>query len=846
MATPTFLTGTTGARPGNRPIHKAANGSYYHVFINTTAVTVYKAPSPTGPWTSAATESYTQPTQGFEQIINSSISEDGLRIGFTILISDGFSNGRPRCFSFNTATDSLADASNSNTLFGTSNLHFFESTTCTGNTELHALVSQGNSQQNRMYGLHKAHGGSTSNGFSIATTSSVNFYGFAGFYDEARDITNLSTLRDSQLDSYPGPAIWTLPGFLSGTTSTTRTLGSVSGQGIEIGQPQSNMIPYTVDPYPPDGFPAAETGIVVYQLAPSSGFTHMLAQYSDLEIPGQGIRYSERFSIDLGVAGKTTMGGEKGELTLVKRGSDLFLFYIGTDNAIYWTVRNGQGSFASPVLLHQGTDLSGLGGEYHSNSGDFAGLTFREGTSTYALAVDLNASPVWNTGIPSSEAFGTAQINQRVAQDIAVPSENLYRQDFASGDTFADSKWHLNPPPVGTLNRSYPLEGPSGERVVQFSDARVWYINTGDYIPFDHDILYAVGGRIRQKVLGPPGNRGAHIGLVGRDNNGNPVSTAGGNNFFSNHWFAILDYPLSDKLGVWQHFQGYMKGVGEPAGGVHNDVEDPGTMHPNTTSGVMLSFLGNNNNDDGNGAYQAYEFWVSRMGAVTGRPTITTFNQIGATSIPSAEGFGTAKINRNAQPVSIASAEAFGQVIVTKPIEPVGIFPAEAFGSPTLGLTLRDVSAGSQGEVGTAKLNLRADPGAIPSEEAVPEVSVNQGQALIDVPSIQGGESFGNTLVTAGGVILNPTGIPSQEAIPTATLGLSYEITASGIPSAEAFGQPAFQSTLRVSSITSGEAFGTAKLNLTLSLPPVQDGEQVGPARINTVTQDPILLGEIL
>jgi hypothetical protein len=135
-----------------------------------------------------------------------------------------------------------------------------------------------------------------------------------------------------------------------------------------------------------------------------------------------------------------------------------------------------------------------------------------------------------------------------------------------------------------------------------------------------------------------------------------------------------------------------------------------------------------------------------------------------ATTIPSAEAFGTPRLVEMFLATTIPSAEAFGTPDVTGDLHPDTIPSAEAFGTPRL-VERYDVGAGS-----------------IPSAEAFGTPHIFDRFAPTTIPSA---ETFGTPQLVQP---MTPTTIPSAEAFGTPRLVDVF--AASTIPSAEAFGEP--------------------------------------------------------
>lgn len=213
----------------------------------------------------------------------------------------------------------------------------------------------------------------------------------------------------------------------------------------------------------------------------------------------------------------------------------------------------------------------------------------------------------------------------------------------------------------------------------------------------------------------------------------------------------------------------------------------------------------------------------------TGIPTAEAFGtprinqQIAVTGIPTAEAFGTPSLNQQIRPTAIASAEAFGTARLNQQIVPSGVATAEVFGTPTLKLAILPTGVASVEAFGTPTLRTLITPTGIASAEAFGTALLHQ---QIRALAIASAEAFGTPslqpLILPVGIataeafgvpsllqVVLAQGIASDEALGSAFL--HQQIRPDGVPSAEAFGVPSFPGvvqTLLVVGIASAEAFG--------------------------------------
>lgn len=137
-------------------------------------------------------------------------------------------------------------------------------------------------------------------------------------------------------------------------------------------------------------------------------------------------------------------------------------------------------------------------------------------------------------------------------------------------------------------------------------------------------------------------------------------------------------------------------------------------------------------------------------------------SQIVASSIDSAEAFGTTKVNLTLHLTGVASTEAFGTAVVVSELDTTGIPSAEAFGSH--------------------QINLIIHTSGISSEEDLTDPVVVVGSA-IHVDAIASTEAFGSTEVV---YVITPDGVASGEAVGEAQLVFgAITVLPSGIPTAE-------------------------------------------------------------
>lgn len=179
--------------------------------------------------------------------------------------------------------------------------------------------------------------------------------------------------------------------------------------------------------------------------------------------------------------------------------------------------------------------------------------------------------------------------------------------------------------------------------------------------------------------------------------------------------------------------------------------------------------------------------------------------------IAPSEAVGTPAVGNIVAPASIASAEAFGAAQIDQHVSVTGIVSAETFGVASLSgsITLSPASIGSGETVGQPALVLVIGPPSIGSAEA-------HGAARLDLEIRPAGittlEAFGAPRVLALDMFA-PDGISSGEAfgLPTTTL----YIAPTGITSLAEVGRP---------TLTGGELNRLSKLVATLTVRAALDG----------------------
>ena len=188
--------------------------------------------------------------------------------------------------------------------------------------------------------------------------------------------------------------------------------------------------------------------------------------------------------------------------------------------------------------------------------------------------------------------------------------------------------------------------------------------------------------------------------------------------------------------------------------------------------------------------------YVSAMASFVEVPPAGT---LVASAITSAEAFGTAAITNEIiklRPSSIGTSEQFGTATVSKVVNPSSVVSSEAFGTATV----EDVSTD-------------IDTSGISSEEAFGSPTLGQPQPLL-ASGIQSEEEFGNASVGTLQYIV-PTGIPSEEGFGSHFLGITV-IQSVGIASSGAFGVPTTLSSSGrnyYGTIQRADAFFSGRLN---------------------------------
>lgn len=236
---------------------------------------------------------------------------------------------------------------------------------------------------------------------------------------------------------------------------------------------------------------------------------------------------------------------------------------------------------------------------------------------------------------------------------------------------------------------------------------------------------------------------------------------------------------------------------------------------------------------------------------------------VSTAGVATAEAFGAPVIGASIVAAGIASAEAIGQPALAANVQTSGISSAEAFGQPTVGgaaaADIFGASIASAEAFGSPALAAVVQPAGVATAEAIGQPTVGSAAALVDVAGIPSAEAFGTpalaVVVAPAGVAsgevgpgpvlavnIGATGIATAEAFGQPTITLNAAITAAGIASAEVFGAPAVAATVTGGFVDTAEAFGLPTVQLVGPVQIVCTGiaseEAFGSPRIGNLADD--------
>lgn len=137
---------------------------------------------------------------------------------------------------------------------------------------------------------------------------------------------------------------------------------------------------------------------------------------------------------------------------------------------------------------------------------------------------------------------------------------------------------------------------------------------------------------------------------------------------------------------------------------------------------------------------------------VVGTPTIAPIQAVLPSSITTEEQFGTPVIQPGSitiSPSSIGTAEAFGTAIVGRGVYPSSISTAESFGTPAITMRIYPSSITTAYASGTASVQRHVHPTAISTSQAFGTAVIAVGSVTISPSSIESEELIGDLIVTA-------------------------------------------------------------------------------------------------
>jgi hypothetical protein len=162
------------------------------------------------------------------------------------------------------------------------------------------------------------------------------------------------------------------------------------------------------------------------------------------------------------------------------------------------------------------------------------------------------------------------------------------------------SKWTRKDGGGTTID--YPLSGVVGGRVARIAGGEEWRVYN-DRFEFDPSVLYRMKVGLRMSAAPSNGATSARAmlraGFECYNASGAIVDTSGGTGFALAHFFCAynLDYGAAG-VGVYQEFEGYVRGLGAAPTNNADDVVNPSVARNTTTYFAPMFVV---NYDDGNG-----------------------------------------------------------------------------------------------------------------------------------------------------------------------------------------------------------------------------------------------------
>lgn len=211
-----------------------------------------------------------------------------------------------------------------------------------------------------------------------------------------------------------------------------------------------------------------------------------------------------------------------------------------------------------------------------------------------------------------------------------------------------------------------------------------------------------------------------------------------------------------------------------------------------------------------------------------------------AGAIPSAEAFGTSKLNLKLAPTGIATGEAFGNPQLNLKVFPTGVATQEAFGTAKLVLALLPTGIPTLEAFGAPQLNFKVFPTGVVSEEVFgnPKIII-----FVNPSGLASAEAFGIPTISSGVQFISNAGaIASLEAFGISNLNL--QVSPSGVATMEAFGNPKLNLNILPIGIVSSETFGAAKIILYLAPVGIVTGEAWGTTKLS-ITIFPVAIASL-
>lgn len=229
-----------------------------------------------------------------------------------------------------------------------------------------------------------------------------------------------------------------------------------------------------------------------------------------------------------------------------------------------------------------------------------------------------------------------------------------------------------------------------------------------------------------------------------------------------------------------------------------------------------------------------------------GTPSASSPQTLQASSIATAEAFGSDAINFSIAASGLGTTEAVGAGAIGLHISVIGIETFEQIGAVVFlaqqAVTLAGISTGELFGVASIPQQQFAIVAGITSDEAIGVASV---AALLSALGISTQEVFGLALLRSSMMVVGitsgesvglsalvmsvvPTGAPPVESFGSSSVAPTFVVLSAGIGTGEVVSAASLRSWLSHSSLASAESFGTDQLNHALAMASIVSSEAMG------------------